>query len=411
VASVWIKTRPAKDGGKRYRVEYRVGGRGDRPKYGGSFRTRREALARKAWVAGELANMRIPDLRLRAGEAEEAPTLAQAAEQWRASRVDVAAQTANMHRSAFARIAKVAPTLARRRVDRLTVADVAELVAALVVAGYRRETIPKTRTALAQTLDFYAIDPNPVRDPRVKLPKERKAHVPPPLADHVERVAEALPRTYVLPLLLLDECGPRVRELETAEVGDLDEHRRGIRLRWTFEKNERYRLLELPDDLYAALLATLPPREDRDLEAPLFPELTNARLRTAITRACKATGTPHFSPHGLRRRRGSLHRLARRSGGAPRRLKAGRGRPLRLRAHRLPRGRPHDRARPHRRLNRPGGARRVQSPVQSPARETRRFAGMFDTRCAHSRSLRYSTCCRVREGCGMSRPDGLCCDR
>jgi integrase len=30
-------------------------------------------------------------------------------------------------------------------------------------------------------------------------------------------------------------------------------------------------------------------------------------LRTAITRACKATGTPHFSPHGLRRRRGSLH--------------------------------------------------------------------------------------------------------
>jgi integrase len=27
----------------------------------------------------------------------------------------------------------------------------------------------------------------------------------------------------------------------------------------------------------------------------------------AINRACKATGTPHFSPHGLRRRRGSLH--------------------------------------------------------------------------------------------------------
>ena len=75
----------------------------------------------------------------------------------------------------------------------------------------------------------------------------------------------------------------------------------------TFEKNERYRHLELPDDLFAALLATLPPREDRDLAAPLFPDLTDARLRMAITRACKATGTPHFSPHGLRRRRGSLH--------------------------------------------------------------------------------------------------------
>jgi integrase len=64
---------------------------------------------------------------------------------------------------------------------------------------------------------------------------------------------------------------------------------------------------DLPDDLFDVLLATLPPREDRDLEAPLFPDLTDARLRTAITKACKATGTPHFSPHGLRRRRGSLH--------------------------------------------------------------------------------------------------------
>ena len=27
----------------------------------------------------------------------------------------------------------------------------------------------------------------------------------------------------------------------------------------------------------------------------------------AIKRACKAAGMPHFSPHGLRRRRGSLH--------------------------------------------------------------------------------------------------------
>jgi integrase len=55
-----------------------------------------------------------------------------------------------------------------------------------------------------------------------------------------------------------------------------------------------------------ALLATLPAREDRDPEAPLLPELDSTALRTAITRACKATGTPGFSPHSLRRRRGSL---------------------------------------------------------------------------------------------------------
>ena len=51
----------------------------------------------------------------------------------------------------------------------------------------------------------------------------------------------------------------------------------------------------------------MPPREDRNPDAPLFPDLTDARLRTAITKACKATGTPRFSPHGLRRRRGSLY--------------------------------------------------------------------------------------------------------
>jgi integrase len=98
-----------------------------------------------------------------------------------------------------------------------------------------------------------------------------------------------------------------VNELATAQVGDHDEHRRAIRVHWTVEKNDRYRHLELPDDLFEALRATLPPREDRDFDAPLFPDLTDARLRTAITKACKATGTPHFSPHDLRRRRGSLY--------------------------------------------------------------------------------------------------------
>ena len=55
-----------------------------------------------------------------------------------------------------------------------------------------------------------------------------------------------------------------------------------------------------------ALLLGLPAREDRDLDAPLFPGFTGAGLRTAIDRACKLTGTPLFSPHGLRKRRGSL---------------------------------------------------------------------------------------------------------
>ena len=113
---------------------------------------------------------------------------------------------------------------------------------------------------------------------------------------------------YVLPLLILDECGPRVSELGD---GRRRRPRRGAGGRSAFaptlEKNERYRFLYLPDDLFAALRATLPPHQDRDAEAPLFPDVTDANLRMAIARACRASGTPHFSPHSLRRRRGSLH--------------------------------------------------------------------------------------------------------
>jgi integrase len=223
------------------------------------------------------------------------------------SRVDVAEQTQAMHRSAFGRMFKVRPRLRTRPVDELGVSDVADLIAGMVEAGYKRETIRKSRTALAQALDFVEVEPNVARDDRVKLPKERRPHIPPPLAERVETVVSLVAPEYVLPLLIIDWAGPRVSELETAEVGDVDDGRKAIRVRPTFEKNERYRHLNLPDDLFSALLATLPPREDRDPHAPLFPALTDANLRMAIKRACTAGGVPHFSPHGLRRRRGSLH--------------------------------------------------------------------------------------------------------
>jgi integrase len=62
----------------------------------------------------------------------------------------------------------------------------------------------------------------------------------------------------------------------------------------------------LHDVLFDVIVKRLPPREDRDLNAPLFDGFKGDNLRTAITRACRLSGTPHFSPHGLRKRRGSL---------------------------------------------------------------------------------------------------------
>jgi hypothetical protein len=60
VASVWIRTRPTLQGGKRYRVEFRLGGRESGTRYAGSFKTRAEAIERKKWVANELAARRVP---------------------------------------------------------------------------------------------------------------------------------------------------------------------------------------------------------------------------------------------------------------------------------------------------------------------------------------------------------------
>ena len=144
------------------------------------------------------------------------PTLREASERWRESRIDVEVPTSNMHHSAFARIFKIAPALPGRRINEITVDDVTALITALAAHPYKRETVRKTRTALAQCLDHHGVAPNPARDERVKLPRERKAHIPPPLAEHVERVANTVAREYVLPLLIIDECGPRVNELATA---------------------------------------------------------------------------------------------------------------------------------------------------------------------------------------------------
>jgi integrase len=62
----------------------------------------------------------------------------------------------------------------------------------------------------------------------------------------------------------------------------------------------------LPRALAEAIERTLPPRDDRDLSAPLFPGVKSSALRTSIARACRATGTPLWSPHDLKHRRISL---------------------------------------------------------------------------------------------------------
>jgi integrase len=304
VASVWIARRPRKNGGQSYRVMFRVGGRESMPRYGGAFSTMRAAKIRRDWIAGELAARRVPAT----GPLEEpkaAPTLEQAYEEWRASRVDVSEATAVYQRSA---IRRAAPLLARR-VDTISASDIAGLVGDLAAKAKSRETIRKTVTVLAMVLDHAGVSPNPARDRvRVRLPREDRPEIQPPSAEHVEAVHRLLAPAYRLPLLVLDATGMRVGELEALTWGDVDEFRGRWRVSRTVAKTGRARWVNVPPVLFAAVL-DLCPRDDRNPDRRVFEGVTADRLRTAISRACTAAGAPVFSPHDLRHRRISLLHL------------------------------------------------------------------------------------------------------
>jgi integrase len=303
--SVWLSPRSTKQG-KRFRVLYRLGGRESVPRYGGSFGTQREALARKAWIAGELAAMRVPDLR----PAAESVTVKQLAERWQASRVDVSEGTVQTYRVALGRLL---PRLGDQLVERIDAQTVADLVAELHADGLRKQTIRKTVSVLAMVFDHGRVQPNPARDKlMVKMPREERRELQPPTAEHVEAVVRILPTRYRLPTLVLDATGMRIGELEALTWGDLDEPRQRWRVSGAVAKTGRARWVPVPIDLFEAV-TRLVAREDRVPERPVFQGFGGDRFRTAITRACTAAGVPQFSPHDLRHRRVSLLHL----GGMP----------------------------------------------------------------------------------------------
>jgi integrase len=284
---------------------FRLGGRESAPRYAGAFSTMREAKVRRDWVAGELAAMRVPDLRFFAPETA-AQTLRQASEAWRLSRVDVSEATATYHRSALRR----ARPLLDRRIDEITAADVAELVGKLAGEGKARATIQKTVTVLSMVLDHAGIVPNPARDRvRVKLPREDRPELAPPTGAHVESVYGLLPSAYRLPLLVLDATGMRVGELVGLTWGDVDEPRGRWRVSQTVAKTGRGRWVNVPPILFE-VVCELVPRDDRVPGRQVFQGFGGDRFRTAIARACIAAGVPTFSPHDLRHRRISLLHLS-----------------------------------------------------------------------------------------------------
>jgi integrase len=303
MASAWIERRKTRSGDARYRVHYRLGGRESPRQYAGTFKTMREAAARKQWVGGELAALRVPDL----SGPVVAPTFADAAAAWQRSRVDVSEATTIQHRTALNR---ALPILGPTRIDALTAYDVAGLVAALRDDGKARESIRKTVTAIAMVLDYYDVQPNPARNRVVvKLPADDSEEPTPPTAEHIEAAYGRLPEQHRLALLFLDWSGARVSAIDRTLVGDYDQPRRRVRLRKQTTKQRRALWIELHPALADAIEAGLPHPRFRDPEARLFADSGADALRTAIAKACAAEAIPLWSPHDLRHRRISLLHL------------------------------------------------------------------------------------------------------
>jgi integrase len=305
MASAWVEKRNVTSG-VRHVVRYRIGGRESALRFGGSFRTQREAKIRRDVIAGELAALRVPDLSLLERQAP-LRTLETVAQAWRDSRVDVSAGTAATH---SVNLGRILSRFGDRDLSTLEPSDVAALVAELHAEGLARESIRKTVSTLAQVLTFADIEPNPARNKvAVRLPREDRAEIQPPTAAHLLAVLPVLPSRYRLPVLVLDATGMRVGELERLTWGDVDEQEGRWRVSAAVAKTGKARWIQPPKTLFERVSGLLP-RDDRTADRRVFEGVTGDRLRTAIARACTAAGVPSFSPHDVRHRRATLWHLS-----------------------------------------------------------------------------------------------------
>jgi hypothetical protein len=102
------------------RVRYRLGGAESVPKLGGTFRTLREARARRDWLLGEMAAIRTPDVRALAGP-KSVESLRELSARWQSSRKDIRGATALQHRTSLNHVNRL---LGDRPFDAITKEDV-----------------------------------------------------------------------------------------------------------------------------------------------------------------------------------------------------------------------------------------------------------------------------------------------
>ena len=295
---------------KRYRVEYRLGGRGARDPL---RRLLHDEAARRtiraAFVAGELAALPRPRPRL-SPRAADGADVREAAEALAGRRASTSPQsTRDQHRI---QLDKLLPLIGDRRIDTLDRAGLhRRRRAAARRTATARETIRKTLGAGAMVLDHAGVDPNPARDRSIKLPREEPEEINPPSADARRgRLPAASRRSTGCRCSGSTGRAPASSSVDLTLVGDYDEPRRRVRLRAATTKTRRALWVELPDG------ARRRDRGDARRRARIATPTRGCSPSPAPTRSGRRSrrragrpGSRSFSPHDLRHRRISLLHL------------------------------------------------------------------------------------------------------
>jgi integrase len=297
MASCFIVSRSTTSG-RKHVVRYRLGGRAYPIEHGGSFPTLKEAKTRRDLIAGELAAGRNPaDLLRHMTERPIVRTFAQVAEAYQTSRVDIGDET---RKNTISHI-KAMSVFADRDPATITPGDIREWIGSLTL---KASSVRRYVSTLRAILDFADVDPNPAKDPKVKLPREEATIIEPPSAHDVAAIVENVPARWRLPLRVLEQTGMRVGEAAALEWRDVDVAESRFRIRQGKTPTAR-RWVAIPAWLMEEVAETCPP-DDRVPERRVFVGFTADAAKNVMARACKAAGIAHFHPHDLRHRYASV---------------------------------------------------------------------------------------------------------
>jgi integrase len=218
------------------------------------------------------------------------------------SRIDLDDNTMKNYRSSLAKACK---TFGNLDPETITYAAVAEWIGQLD-AVHKSGTVRQHFIAFRLLLDFTGVEPNPARDPRVKLPKQVREELNPPTVEHLLAIIRAIPQRERKILFVTIEQGcTRLGETVALTWGDVDRAGLRLRLRRAATKRDRARWVDVPEWLMEQI-ESLCPFDDRTPDRRIFQGITEAAAYQTMARACQAAGVPHYHPHDLRHRRASL---------------------------------------------------------------------------------------------------------